>query len=172
MTGHGRALRSMHVLPKIALGALLLGAIAVMLVGVFLRYVMVPVTDALDLPAINFFWVEETGETLLAWLALLGAGVGIAERAHFGLTIVVHRLSPRLQRVIRIVNLILIAVFGGFLAWQGWKLAALNALLGSPALGISLAWLYSSAFVGGVAIVLYAITGVAGAAADPKAPGA
>lgn len=149
---------------KVVIAGLLLCAIGVMLTGVFLRYVMVPISDALDMEAVNFFWVEETGEMLLAWLALLGAGLGVAERSHFALTIVVQHLRPRTQRVIASANLVAIAVFGGFLAWQGWKLAALNAMLGSPALGISLAWLYSSAFVGGVGIVLFATMDLTGRA--------
>src|SRR5437762_7654252 len=47
------------LLPKIVLTGLLILAIGDLIVGVFLRYVMVPVTDWLDLDPINFFWVEE-----------------------------------------------------------------------------------------------------------------
>ena len=71
---------------------LLILAIGDLIVGVFLRYVMVPVTDWLDLDPINFFWVEEVGEYSLAWLTMIGAGIGIAERAHFTLHVVTHHL--------------------------------------------------------------------------------
>ena len=50
------------VLPKIVVTALLALAIGDMLAGVFLRYVMVEITDFLDIDPINFFWVEEVGE--------------------------------------------------------------------------------------------------------------
>ena len=33
-----------------------------MIVGVFLRYIMVAITDWLELDPVNFFWVEEVGE--------------------------------------------------------------------------------------------------------------
>ena len=56
------------LLPKIVLTALLVLAIADMLIGVFLRYVVVEITDYLDLDPISFFWVEEVGEFGLAWL--------------------------------------------------------------------------------------------------------
>ena len=36
-----------------------------MLYGVFMRYIMLPITDWLDVDPINFFWVEEVGETTL-----------------------------------------------------------------------------------------------------------
>jgi len=78
--------------PKIVLTGLLVLAIGDMVVGVFLRYVVVAITDRLDLDPINFFWVEEVGEYSLAWLTMIGAGIGIAERAHFTLHIVTHRL--------------------------------------------------------------------------------
>ena len=50
------------LLPRIVLTALLVVAIVDMLVGVFLRYVMLHITDWLDVDPINFFWVEEVGE--------------------------------------------------------------------------------------------------------------
>jgi hypothetical protein len=47
------------LLPKIVVTVLLALAIGDMLAGVFLCYVMVAITDFLDLEPINFFWVEE-----------------------------------------------------------------------------------------------------------------
>src|SRR3989440_7731276 len=81
------------LLPKIVLTGLLVLAIGDLIVGVFLRYVMVPVTDWLDPDPINFFWVEEVGEYSLAWMTMIGAGIAIGERAHFTLHLVTHRLS-------------------------------------------------------------------------------
>ncbi len=144
-------------IPKIVLGGLVLFAIGVMLAGVFLRYVMVEITDYLDMDPVNFFWVEEVGELTLAWLTLVGAGVGIAERSHFTLTLLTHRLPFGVQRRINVFNHLLIAAFGGLLAWLGWQLVVLNAGLASPALEISLGWLYASAVVGGILIAVYAL---------------
>ncbi len=45
------------LLPKIVLAGILLIAIDDMLIGVFLRYVVVQVTDYFDLPGVSFFWV-------------------------------------------------------------------------------------------------------------------
>lgn len=145
------------IVPKIVVGALVLFAIGVMLAGVFFRYVLVAVTDWLDVDPVNFFWVEEVGELSLAWLTLVGAGVGIAERSHFTLTLLTHRFPPAAQRAIHVFNSLLIAAFGGLVAWLGWKLVLLNRGLASPALEISLGWLYASAVVGGVLILAYAI---------------
>src|SRR5438128_8279089 len=145
------------LLPKVVLTGLLILAIGDMIVGVFLRYVMVPVTDWLDLDTINFFWVEEVGEYTLAWLTLVGAGIAVAERAHFTLRVLAHRLPMPAQRVIHVATHLLIAGFGGLAAWYGLQLAIVNSLLTSPGLEINLAWLYAAPAVGGVLIVLYGL---------------
>jgi TRAP-type C4-dicarboxylate transport system permease small subunit len=146
-----------HKLQKAVIGGLLLACIAVMITGVFLRYVMVPITDALDMDAISFFWVEETGEMMQTYLALIGGAIAIAEGAHFTVSFVVHRLPARTQHIINFFNYTVVAAFGGLLAWQGWQLAKLNWSLGTPALGVSLAWFYNAAVLGGILLIIYAL---------------
>jgi TRAP-type C4-dicarboxylate transport system permease small subunit len=145
------------LLPKIALTALLILAIGDMLVGVFLRYIMVQITDLLDLDPINFFWVEEVGEFSLTWLTMIGAAIGIADRIHFTLHVLTHHLPIRTQRVIYVVNHLLIAAFGALAAWYGARLALTNSALTSPALQINLAWVYAAVSVGGALIVIYGV---------------
>ena len=52
---------------------------------------------------------------------------------------------------------LLIAAFGGLIAWIGIGLMKLNAMLTSPALEISLGWLYGSLTAGGILMALYAL---------------
>ena len=150
-------LRAAAAVPKIIVGGLVLFAIGVMLYGVLARYVLLPITDWLDTDPVNFFWVEELGETALAWMTLIGAAIAVGERSHFALTVITHRFSPAVQRVIHALNHLLIAAFGLLTAWLGWKLAQLNASLTTPALEFSLAWLYYPAVVGGVLMAIYAL---------------
>lgn len=144
-------------LPKIFIGGLLLLAVADMLAGVFLRYVVVAITDYFDWPGVSFFWVEEVGEFALCWLTLVGAAVGILERTHFALGVLAHRLPPRAQQAIGIVTYALIALFGAVTAVFGWRLTLLNSVLTSAGLGINLGWLYFSSAVGGALILVYGI---------------
>ena len=60
-------------IPRIVVALLLVAAIINLLIGVFLRYVMIEVTDYFDLDPVRFTWVEEVGEMMLAWLTLVGA---------------------------------------------------------------------------------------------------
>jgi TRAP-type C4-dicarboxylate transport system permease small subunit len=155
------------LLPKILLTGLLILAIGDMVVGVFMRYVMTAITDWLKLNPIDFFWVEEVGEYSLTWLTMIGAAVGVAERAHFTLHVLTHRLSLPAQRAIHIATHLLIAGFGALAGWYGIQLAIVNSVLTSPALQLNLAWVYAAPAAGGALIVVY---GLATAFEPPPVP--
>jgi TRAP-type C4-dicarboxylate transport system permease small subunit len=150
-------MKKLDLLPKILVGGLVLGAIAAMLFGVFARYVLLPLTDWMDVDPVNFFWVEEVGETALAWITLIGAAIGVAERSHFSLAILAHRLPMGAQKAVHYINHIVIFSFALLVAWLGLKLAIMNGGLTSPALEFSLAWVYAPAAVGGILMAIYAV---------------
>ena len=154
-------LRSLARVPHVVVTALMLIAMADMLAGVFLRYVMTKVSVLFDLPTIRFFWVEEIGELCLAWLTFIGAAIGIRRGVHFSIQMVTDRFPPRLRLAVFTVHYVLIAVFGGLVAVFGWQVAELNSMSPSPALGLNLRWLYLSSVVGGVLIVIYSLASIA-----------
>ena len=143
-------------IPKIVVALLLIAAIVKLLIGVFLRYVMIPVTDWLDVDSIPFTWVEEVGEMLLAWLTLIGAAIGVRERNHF--TLHVLHFSPAGQAIIDRVHYSLVALVGAIAGWYGVRLCMLNHTLVTPGLSINLSLLYGSAAVGGALLVVYALS--------------
>jgi len=145
-------------IPKLVVSLLLVAAIVNLLIGVFLRYVMIEVTDWLDVDPIRFTWVEEVGEMMLAWLTLIGAAIGVRERSHFTLHVLTHNWSPRAQSVVERIHHVLIAGIGAIAAWYGLKLCLLNRMLVTPGLEINLAVLYASCVVGGVLLVIYAVS--------------
>jgi len=158
--GTARRWRVRHIVllvPKIVLTALLALAIADMIFGVFMRYIVTGITDWLDLDPFNFFFVEEVGEYTLAWVTMIGAGIAIGERAHFTLHLLTHHFPRTTQHGIHIGVQLLIAGFGALACWYGTQLAIVNSALTSPALEINLAWLYAAPAVGGALIVLYAL---------------
>jgi TRAP-type C4-dicarboxylate transport system permease small subunit len=150
-------LRTLKTVPKVAVTALIVLAVVNLLIGVILRYFVGAITDWLDVDPVPFTWVEEVGELSLAWLTLIGAAIGIQSRSHFSLSVFVHRLPEATQLWISRFNHALITAVGLLVAWYGWKLCLLNSALRTPGLEISLAWLYASAVVGGILIVVYAL---------------
>jgi len=151
-------MRFIERLPRIAVTALIALAIVNLLVGVVLRYVVGAVTYYMDWDPVPFTWVEEVGEMALAWLTLIGAAIGIRSRSHFTLHFLTPLLPRRVERTIDIINHLLIAGFGGLAAWYAWYLCKLNWMLTTPGLQISLAVLYASAVVGGILIIVYALS--------------
>jgi TRAP-type C4-dicarboxylate transport system permease small subunit len=149
-------LRFIASIPKIVVSLLLVAAIVNLLIGVFLRYVMIPITDYMDWDPIRFTWVEEVGEMMLAWLTLVGAAIGLRERTHF--TLHVLPLGPAGQRFVDRIHYLLIGILGGIAAWYGVKLCILNHTLTTPGLEINLAVLYASVVAGGSLLVVYAIS--------------
>lgn len=164
----GRAARWIAEIPKVALGIILLLAIANLLVGVVLRYAVSEITDYLDLMPVSFFWVEEVGELLLAWLTFVGAGIGVVEGSHFTLHVLTDRLSPGPRRALWTANHVMILLFGVAAGWQGWLLTLVNQALLSPGLSISLGWLYLSSAVGGAMIAIYSIAAIIVGPAPPE----
>ena len=155
-------------IPKVVVALLLAAAMINLLVGVFLRYVMIPVTDWLDLDPVPFTWVEEVGEMLLAWLTLIGAAIGVRERSHF--TLHVLHLTPHGQVMVERIHYVLIAILGAISAWYGVRLCILNYTLVTPGLELNLALLYASVVVGGALLVVYAVSMIV--APPPRTDGA
>jgi TRAP-type C4-dicarboxylate transport system permease small subunit len=145
-------------LPRIVVTALITLAMINLLVGVILRYIVAAITNYMDWDPVPFTWVEEVGEMALAWLTLIGAAIGIRSRSHFTLYSITPRLSRSTQRALDIFNHLLIAGIGALAAWYAWGLCKLNWTLTTAGLEISLAYLYASALVGGVLIVIYALS--------------
>lgn len=158
----------LHRLARVSATLLIILAIANLLVGVFLRYVVGAITDYYDLDPVPYVWVEEVGELALAWLTLLAAAIGVRQRSHFTLHVLAHRWSPALQRALDVLHHVLIAVFGLVVAWYGWGISQLNAGLSSPGLQINMAWLYASSVVGGILLCLYALSMIFEPPAEPK----
>jgi TRAP-type C4-dicarboxylate transport system permease small subunit len=148
-------------IPKFVVASLLVAAIVNLLIGVFLRYIMVNVTDWLGIDQIRFTWVEEVGEMLLAWLTLIGAAIGVRESAHFALHALIQRLPLTGQLWVERGHHVLIACLGGLAAWYGVKLCILNDTLRTPGLELNLVWLYASVVVGGILITIYAVSMIA-----------
>src|SRR4051812_41362165 len=150
-------LRKLSDIPKLAITALIIFAIANLLIGVVLRYFVGAITDWLDVDPVPFTWVEEVGEMALAWLTLIGAAIGVQQRSHFTLAVFVHRLPQTAQLWIHRCNHVLIVGIGVLAAYYGYKLCLLNRTLTTPGLEINLAWLYASSVVGGFLIAVYGI---------------
>ncbi|TCT13175.1 TRAP-type C4-dicarboxylate transport system permease small subunit [Tepidamorphus gemmatus] len=100
---------------EFACAALLLAAI-VLLVGV------AAITRAYGAPII---WSVEIAQLMFVWLVMLAADLALQQDRHFGLSMVLDRLSPAAARILAIANLLVMIGLLGFLLFHSLRNTAL-----------------------------------------------
>ena len=150
----------------IVAGAQLVVLIAIFGWLVFGRYVLN------DTPT----WVEQLSLLLVVWITFLGAATGVWRGTHLGVDFIRDAMPGRVGRFLHAVSLGLMAVFGGFMGWQGYKLAAGTWAREIPMLGVTEGWRAVPLSICGILIVTFSIAQLAlllhkhdkaGAAAGP-----
>lgn len=118
-------------------------------------------------------WSVDMAQLLFIWLCFFGATRAMREKGHLGIDLLVRHLGRRNRLALEIMLSLVVLVFLGLLAYEGYKLTMLNRqrLFGDS--GLSYAWVTASVPIGclmiGAALVnnlLRAVTATrAGAAA-------
>lgn len=100
-------------------------------------------------------WAVDIATCLFAWACFLCADVAWRRDALMAVDIAVRQLAPPLQRALRLMNLLLIAGFLGYVvvmgAWLTWSSRA-RSFQGMPELSYS--WVTASMPVGGALLLL------------------
>ena len=129
--------KAYDVLLKILLGysaVLLLAMLAVVLVGVFYRYI---INEALS-------WYDEFAGYTLVWLTMYGSVVALARGKHISFETLVEKFSAGAQRVAAAFSLLCILGFSVVVLVSGWELIV--EMGGETAVSITevkMAWIYS-----------------------------
>ena len=130
--------------------ALVMALVAVVLWGVFTRFV-------LDSPS---RWTEEVAKFLLMWVALLGAPVAHGRRQHLGFDYLAAKLDPEARRWLDFAaELVVIAfasvvmIYGGLLLLT--ETLAVNQI--TPALGMKMGHVYAVVPISGFFMVFYSL---------------
>ena len=83
----------------------------------------------------NILWALETTVFLFAWLVLIGASYCVKTRAHLGVDVVLHMVSPAVRRILAIISVAACLAFSILLligSWNYWApFAALPMLDGT-----------------------------------------
>jgi TRAP-type C4-dicarboxylate transport system permease small subunit len=104
-------------------------------------------------------WTEELAIYLLVWVSLLGASLAYAQRAHLGVDYLVERLDPAARKLAHGLAELLVMAFAVYvLMFGGGQLVTKTLESGqvSPALGVSMAYVYLAAPISGVFFLLFA----------------
>ena len=118
--------------------------VVTVLTGVFFRYI---VRDSLS-------WTEELARYLMIWAALLAVSVGIKDKEHVGIQLLIKQFPPIITKLITLIVYIITIVFLTVLTFKGYQVAdrAQNQL--SLALNISMYWPLMSIPVSGALAII------------------
>lgn len=141
----------------IAVGCLL-GIVGVVFGSVIWRYVLS------DAPA----WSEQVALILVINVAMFGASAGVRDEGHIGMESLTGLLPAKAQFWIGNIVGVITIIFGCFLAWGCWAMAASVWTNQIPTLGISEAYRYLPCIVAGVLIVLFSIEHLIAMSSDTK----
>lgn len=130
------------------LSAATLGLLVIFLViSVFSRY-------AID---IGLPWSDELARLLFAWIVLVGFAIAVRYRSNVGVDWFVNKLPERGRLVVTMIQDLIVLAFSAFFTWQAWVTVGFSMMQRMPALDITIAWMYGSAFAGGVLMIVYAL---------------
>ena len=96
---------------EFACACLLLGAVVVLVgLAAITRYSGSPI-----------IWSVEIAQLMFLWLCVLAIDLGLQDERHFGIQLLQDNVSPRLRKVIEIVNILILIALLAVLLRYAWR---------------------------------------------------
>ena len=102
-------------------------------------------------------WAEALSMLLVLYVTALGLAVGVRDAGHIGLESLVSLLPAAWQLRLEVLIHLLVALFGGIMAWSGWRWTVLKWTDLKPMLHVPVGMDYLALTVAGVLIVLFSV---------------
>lgn len=105
-------------------------------------------------------WTEELARFILIWLGSLGAAYGVGENFHLEMDFFIQKASPaRRKRMEQAIQIVILLIAGSIFIYGGFRLLYLAHDLGqtSPALGVSMTWVYAVLPLSGILMAISCI---------------
>jgi len=134
---------------EVALFILMAGMIGVTTLQVFCRFFM----EAL-------IWSEELTRFMLVAASLLGAAIAFKRGSHIAVTFLVSKLPPMIRKMVALLVQFIGIFFFFVVAYYGALLMKSESYQTTPAMGISMTWVYLIYPLIGSIILIHLITGI------------
>ncbi len=106
-------------------------------------------------------WVEQSSLLIVVYVTCLGAAAGVRNNTHLSIDFVREGLPVLPREVMRYIADFFVAIFGGFMAWQGWVLVMDNLDRAIPMIGLSESWRAVPLTICGLLMVLFSVVNIA-----------
>jgi TRAP-type C4-dicarboxylate transport system permease small subunit len=102
-------------------------------------------------------WSEDLAMLLFQWVAFLGAAVGVKRMRHFGIELVVKKLSAKARHGVEILIPWIMGLVALTMITEGYKLVLFNKNRIYASMDLSYIWAYSAIPVSGVLIIIFLV---------------
>ena len=102
-------------------------------------------------------WSEDLAMLLFQWVAFLGAAVGVKRMRHFGIELVVKRMSGRARHWIEILVPFIMGIVAVTMITEGYTLIRLNRNRIYSSMDLSYIWAYLPIPISGVWMIVFLI---------------
>ena len=102
-------------------------------------------------------WAENVALVLILYVTLIGAAVGVRDAGHIGMDSILVLAPERIRHRIEMVIHVLVMIFGGFMAWNGYVLGESVAGYKLSNIQLSEAVRYVPLVISGSLIVLFCV---------------
>ena len=143
----------LRLLSRLVEGLIILGAtvlIAMVSTEVILRYVL----------SHSLIFTEELSRYLMVWIVFLGSALAIRDGSHIRITVLVNRLSPRLQQLMQMAAYCLTLIFLTVITIEGLKILPRQLHQMCITIDISLFYFYLAIPVGSILMIIFLLPSV------------
>jgi TRAP-type C4-dicarboxylate transport system permease small subunit len=127
-----RAMRILEKAMEYLVASIMFFLVTIVFIQVLLRYVL-----QTSLP-----WTEEMARYLFVWLVFIATSVCVKKEAHLGIDVIVVRFSPKVQRHLYTLSLVLSLIFSIVVVYKGYDLLARSGDQISPMLHVPMSFVY------------------------------
>ena len=92
----------------------------------------------------SFLWVTDISTICIVWMIMLGMAVGVYQKEHIVLDLLISRFPHRLRHVVTVVITLLTFAFFVMLFVTGVEMAGTKRMLFFPTIRWSMIWAYSA----------------------------
>jgi len=128
--------------------------VAILTASVFLQ-VLIRFVFKYPLP-----WTEEVSRIAFVYSIFVGATIAVREKTHLNIDVILILLPKGMARAITVLGSLLIAIFLGFVTWEGIVLVLATGVQMTPVMQIPFRYLYLVVPASGALMFLYLVFGV------------
>jgi C4-dicarboxylate transporter DctQ subunit len=103
-------------------------------------------------------WSEEVVRYLFIWLVFLATSVGFRRGSHLGVDFFVGLLPPKVRKAVEVGIHLFLGLLLAVVTWQGVVMTGMVKFQLSPAMRISMSWIYAAIPVGGFFMLLEVVS--------------